>query len=340
MAYELFKNFAQTTTTASINNTSNPVTFSVSDPTTFPSGGNFRIIIGSEILLVTSVSGSNFTASRAQEGTSIASHSSGSVITHILTAQSLKNIVGDFNLVDTYSNRPTAGVPGRIFRTTTSPGVYWRDNGTTWDMYFNDYGPLNPSISDFTTWVNQSSTTATVDFTNGIYTLSCASDANTNGRTEDLALRVKTAPSTPWTLTIAMRIRCAPGAAVSAGLVTRDSGTGHITALAITPAGGVAFIWRWNDPQSFSGNPWNSTNAATVIGSQITWLRVVNDGTNFVWSFSFDGIQFHRVYTEAVSGAFVATCNTIGFYLNYQNRNISGTPIPPASVDVLHALVT
>jgi hypothetical protein len=99
MAIEQFVNNAQTTTAGAINNTSDPVTFAVTDATKFPTTGNFRVIIDSEILLVTSVSGSNFTAKRAQEGTTIASHSSGAGITHILTAGSFYQWLSDRGMI-------------------------------------------------------------------------------------------------------------------------------------------------------------------------------------------------------------------------------------------------
>lgn len=86
---ERLTNNASTTLSASVNNSSDPVTFSVVSAALFPTSGNFTVLIDSEILLVTSVSGANFTASRAQEGTSIASHSSGATVTLILTAGSL-----------------------------------------------------------------------------------------------------------------------------------------------------------------------------------------------------------------------------------------------------------
>jgi len=74
---------------AAMNGTSNPVTFTPDDnggtPTTKAASftANDYILIGSEILKVTSVSSPNVTASRAQLGTTIASHADNAEIYNI-----------------------------------------------------------------------------------------------------------------------------------------------------------------------------------------------------------------------------------------------------------------
>jgi len=89
MAMEKFTNSATTTVAAGLNNTTDPVTFSVVSAAAFPSSGNFHIRVGNEILLVTVVSGVNFTVSRAKDGTTAESHDAGETVTEILTADSL-----------------------------------------------------------------------------------------------------------------------------------------------------------------------------------------------------------------------------------------------------------
>jgi hypothetical protein len=86
---EQFANNAASTTTGSVNNSSNPVSITVADASKFPTSGNFRILVDDEIMLVTAVSGAVFTCTRAQESTTIASHSSGAAVTHVLTSASL-----------------------------------------------------------------------------------------------------------------------------------------------------------------------------------------------------------------------------------------------------------
>jgi hypothetical protein len=86
MATEKLSNNAKTTVASGLANVTNPVTFVVASAGGFPTAGNFRILVEAEILLVTAVAGTSFTASRAQEGTAAASHANGAAVTHILTA--------------------------------------------------------------------------------------------------------------------------------------------------------------------------------------------------------------------------------------------------------------
>jgi hypothetical protein len=67
----------------------------VNSAAAFPGTGQFRILIDSEILLVTGVSGTTFTVSRGQEGTSAAAHLNAAVVTLILTAGALVQLKAD-----------------------------------------------------------------------------------------------------------------------------------------------------------------------------------------------------------------------------------------------------
>lgn len=105
---EQIKNNPVTTISGSIDGSTDPVTFTVASAVSFPANGNFRIIIDSEIMKVTSVSGSDFTAARAQEGTSIASHTSGATVRAILTADGLDQTIKDRFSVDAANNYDAA----------------------------------------------------------------------------------------------------------------------------------------------------------------------------------------------------------------------------------------
>jgi hypothetical protein len=84
MAIELFANNATTTLNGGIN--SAVTSLVVASAAAFPSSGNFRILIDSEYMLVTAVSGTTFTVTRAAEGSTAASHANGATVTCILTA--------------------------------------------------------------------------------------------------------------------------------------------------------------------------------------------------------------------------------------------------------------
>src|SRR5271170_691871 len=96
---ELFGNNCQTTLAAAIPSTS-ATTLTVTSngtagtPGGFPSTGNFRILIDSEYMLVTSVSGTTWTVSRGIEGSVAATHANGVQVTQIVTAGALAAIGG------------------------------------------------------------------------------------------------------------------------------------------------------------------------------------------------------------------------------------------------------
>lgn len=93
MALENYANAAATTLSGSINNSVTSLT--VASATGFPAIPRFRILIGTEILLVTGVAGTTWTVTRGEESTTAASHTSGDAVTQILTEQGLRNLVGD-----------------------------------------------------------------------------------------------------------------------------------------------------------------------------------------------------------------------------------------------------
>lgn len=84
---DLFANNATSTLAYGINDSDGSLI--VTDASSFPTTGNFRILIGTEILLVTGVAGATFTVDRPQEGTVAVSHLAGVVVSHILTAKSM-----------------------------------------------------------------------------------------------------------------------------------------------------------------------------------------------------------------------------------------------------------
>jgi hypothetical protein len=90
---EVFANNAQSNLNGSINSSTTSV--AVNNAAAFPSTGNFRILVDSEIMLVTSVSTNTFTVVRAQEGTTGAAHTSGAICTHVLTAGAMQTFSYD-----------------------------------------------------------------------------------------------------------------------------------------------------------------------------------------------------------------------------------------------------
>lgn len=93
MATEQFSNSAITVLVGGIG--AGDPTLVVATAGRFPPIGQFRLIIESEILLVTGVAGTTFTVLRGQEGTTAVPHANGTQVTHIVTAGALAQFKAD-----------------------------------------------------------------------------------------------------------------------------------------------------------------------------------------------------------------------------------------------------
>src|SRR5438094_10059143 len=102
MAVETFANSASSTLSGDI--TSGAGSLVVASASTFPLAPQFRLLMDSELMLTTAVNGRTFTVTRGVEGTTAASHASGTVVTQILTSGGLVGVAGSVILTGTYGN--------------------------------------------------------------------------------------------------------------------------------------------------------------------------------------------------------------------------------------------
>ncbi len=302
---EQFKNNAATTLNngGSINNSSDPVNFTVTSAADFPTTGNFRVLIENEIMLVTSVAGNVFTASRAQEGTTIATHADGLAVTHLLTKGSLFQLLADFNMSGTFASRPAAGIAGRKYYATDTP-FWYLDNGSTWDKFYGSYPIVTPDNTGYS-WDNQSNVTLTT--TKDMLTL-----GTTGTGAAGINARHKTAPSAPYIITAAFLVNPFPDSDMYAGIIWRDSGTGKITSL-LARYNSTATIranhWKWTDSSTFSAAYQNDDGLCWCGG--LLFMRMEDDNTNRKVYWSADGVNFELYHT--VGRTDFHTPNQVGF---------------------------
>ena len=306
---ELLKNLAQTTLIGAINDSVTSLT--VASAMGFASG-NFRILIDSEIMVVTAVSGTTLTVTRHAEGTSAAAHADAAPVYHVLTGGALDaRETGDLCAYDTYANRPAAGTPGRIFLPTDGAFLE-RDNGANWDK-FGPIWPLTPpQISDFPTWVNQSTSTV-VDNKGAIYL-----EAIT-GNSESLRARVKAYPSPPFTVEMAfLPVTCCQtyGSGVGAGLLIRDSVGLKVQAYGISNSDFQINGSNYSSVTARSGAVagWPGSGTNYQFASNLIWLKYVDDNANRVISFSADGYTWAQMVS--LSRTDYLTPDQIGIFVN------------------------
>jgi len=315
MAYERFANGGLSSLDAAIDN--DDLVLTVKSAVGFPTGGNFRVIIDNEIMLVTNVQGKTFTVSRAQEGTSAASHDADAAVFHVLTAGSLAQRDIEQFATGAIANRDAAGQAGRLY--LPDYGFVSQDNGSLWDML-----PLNrmvpPASGDFT-WGNQGR--ATVEDVKGMMVLTSPGVASG----ENLRCLVKSAPSTPYEITVCMlpqspTYTTAGSTVPQFGVCWRDSATGKL----------LTYGWGQSTyPYSFFYTQW--TNPTTISACQfyygspefaMHWIRFSDDGANRVVKVSHDGFNFVPVAPAQDRTVFL-TADQVGVFANSWNTS-NGIP--------------
>lgn len=295
MSSEKYTNNANSTLNGGINNSVTSLV--VASASLFPATGQFAIIVDAEIMLVTAVSTNTFTITRGAEGTTATSHTSGAIISQILTKRSLDQIISDNCQEGTYSGLPSAEKAGRLYFTTDGV-VIFKDTGSTWNAYKNKKIIIPPLSSAFT-WDNQNVAT----ITDNVGTLYLQSDCNTFNV---LSGMYKTAPSVPYTLTVGIESDLAQQNFSGYGLFFRESSSGKLHVASIQYVSGLAFYSRkYTTSNSFSADYNN------YASPQLKWLRLQDDNTNRIISGSMDGINWKVLHS--IGRTDFLTANQIGF---------------------------
>lgn len=163
--------------------------------------------------------------------------------------------------------------------------------------------PINGNFA----WVNQGP--ATVTATGGALVLASGGHA----ASDNLRIRKKATPSTPYTVTIRMEGGGYLGVNyLQYGLCLRDSASGKVVTWAVG-YGNTIRGTKWNSPTAYSADYSNYP----FYGQP--WLRIQDDGTNrSVWT-SFDGMTFYRL--SSISRTDFITPDEIGFFVNANNAS-------------------
>ena len=313
---EQFKNLASTTLNGAINDTVETIT--VVSAMGFTSG-NFRILIDSEIVKVTAVSGLDLTVVRGQEGTNPTAHDNAAAVRHVLTVGALDaHDQDDLAAYDAYASKPAAGVPGRIFLPTD--GIFFeRDNGSIWERFGPLWPMTPPQASDFPTWVNQG--TATIADNKGAVWLYAPYTSNTQVR-----MRVKDYPTPPFTVEAAF-IPCVfpnTGSGIG-GIGIRDSSSGKLQVYGVTSAYMEICGYRLDSPTaSFNGmTNWPNSGSLHLPESNLIWVKYEDDNTNRKISVSVDGYTWTQMVSVVRTDHL--TPNQIGIWTNgYPGGGASG----------------
>lgn len=270
--YEVAANLAATTLNGGIDDTTTTVV--VTDGTVFPSTGNFRIRVDSELMLVTARSTHTLTVERGIESTTGASHLDTTTVRLVATGGAVERFLEDgwFNVG---YGRPL--------------GIY------------NDAGTDRLVSTDFTA-INQE--TATVEDQVGTILLRCPPASGT-----DLRLFCRTAPSTPYAYIGAFQCCCPLGnsgnEAQHFGMGFRESSTGEFTVLmyvtqghtsGATPAPHRLQVREWAGPSSSTFTTIRDEHTV-VFSGPLLWVKIEDDGTDLHFYVGLDSENWILIHS-------------------------------------------
>lgn len=322
MASEKFTNAASTTLNGALNNSTTSVV--VMSATGFPTAGNFRILVDSELMLVTSVSGSTFTVTRGAESTSAVSHLNGATVTEVLTSGALDARLSDGCQEDVQANQPAAEKAGRLFLVDDDV-IIQRDTGAAW----NNWGPLfhltpPPSSGN---WTAVNSPNALTDTKSGLFLLG-KSDAGVNIRGYQVNV-----PAAPYKIDWCMLINCPMVSYHQTGFFWSDGTKLHtISFLADTDTISTTYApFMFLDNSKYTNVTtasatynWAHGNARLgilpLMLGPLVFVRCEDDNTSRKVSLSVDNQNWQQVFT--VSRTDFLTPTKVGFF---QNANTDST---------------
>jgi len=221
---------------------------------------------------------------------------------------------GDITEQGVYGSRPAADNDGDLYFSTDA-AVLSRDKGT--GNGYSHWGPiylLNMSkvVSDFA-WINQETATAT-DTAGGIVMTPPV------GTGSSINLLKRTAPSTPYTITMAGILNAVGANSLRMGLCFRQSSDGKLAYHAIGYGGSNWKIegFKFTNPTTYSGATYYSYEFMPMGG--LIWLRIADNGTNRITSISSDGQNWTDIHS--VGRTDYLTADEIGIAVDCNNASL------------------
>jgi hypothetical protein len=255
-------------------------TLDVLSATPFSTAPQFRIKVGDEIMLVTGIATNTFTVTRAMEGTTATAHTDGNVVAQIVTAGGLTRVMKDWaNPYFDDVDLPPLQILDKDSNTLTS--------------------------SDFT-WSNQRGTTVTEP--DGWFVFDVDHD------TDQRRMLIRDMPVGFSKLTMAAGIMSIDDPLPEVGILIYDSTDLDSVGLSLEGSSGVG-SHRWASSTTRSSTIF--TGGTGFQRGRLTWLQIEDDGVNFIFRFSHDGITWLDAKTESRTTT-LANPDTIGIYLNNQ----------------------
>lgn len=287
MASEKYSNFGTSTLNASINGSQ--TTLVVVSAAFYPTDGNFRLLVDSELMLVTGVAGTTFTVTRGVEGTSAAAHSAGAQATAVLTKSGFDTILSEMQQLGALASRPVAEKAGRVYLGSDFP-IRHRDTGAAWTPYYADRQLTLPIPGDYA-WTHGGGTATDTTITNGPTFLKVTS----TGSGDKMSLFLKNVPTAPYSVTATFIPLFSPTSISYCGMCLYDG-----TKVLVFDIILASNIWsmkgtKFTNITTFSADYFNSQGMP--INTNPVTMKIEDDNSNRILSYSNDGINFVQVHS-------------------------------------------
>ncbi len=223
-------------------------------------------------------------------------------------------------ITSAYASRSAAAIDGRLFMPSDGFTID-RDTSAAWVPWGPIYPFEKPSDTGFS-WLNQGTSTLT-DNKNGLYLLGPGS-----GNALNLTGRVKTAPATPYTVTVNLQGSAVRKNGKMFGLLFRQAGAGSgqnrlccffcaNTVVDTSRPGWGLFVADLATPTTAAFGTFYLSSLN--IDDSLQWFRMTDNGTNLLFYVSIDGQNWELLATVARAGYMLQGPDEYGFFVNTQN---------------------
>ena len=311
MATWKYNSLAVSTLASGISSGATSLSVQSGDGAKYPTAGDFWLhihVAGSygEIAKGTARTSDSITISRGQEGTTAVAHNGGELVELIVSAASLDQLRQDIHQTGADASK-SAEKAGNIYLPNNGYQLY-RDTGSV----FAPWGPLFPFVppvdSEFA-WVNQGG--ASVTTTNGGIHLHAPAGSGNNMR-----IRKKAAPATPYTITAGFLPMVGPANYSGCGLCFRQSSDNKLHIL----------NWQCNNTLRFIISKMTSHTAFDAVyaecatgnlGANPMWMRIADNGTDRKCFISANGRNWIEIHTVLRENYLIA--DEVGFFAESNN---------------------
>lgn len=199
---------------------------------------------------------------------------------------------------------------GSTITVNASTGVATATGGGGGSNNFIASGLSVPSASAFA-WINQGGSAA-ANQSSGPLTLTAPASGSSNLRFFGESIPA----SAPWTATAEIAVNMSAASYHYAGIAISD-GTQFTIFTVLNQANTIGlYVQNWSSSSSLVstlyGNGW-------FFSGPVVFLRIYNDGTNYNYQISGDGVTYTTVATQAVAAFLTAT--KVGFLMENQDAS-------------------